>query len=51
MIIPEDFEYTTEDFTTHPDVKRVIGKSVTTLLCVAEENERDYVFELQILNY
>ena len=51
MIIPEDFEYTTEDFTTHPDVKRVIGKSVTTLLCVTEENERDYVFELQFLNY
>lgn len=51
MIIPEDFEYTTDNFTTNPDIKRVIGKSATTLLCVTEENERDYVFELQFLDY
>jgi hypothetical protein len=51
MIIPEDFEYTTDNFTTNSNVKRVIGKSATTLLCVTEENERDHVFELQFINY
>lgn len=51
MIIPEDFEYTTDNFTTNSDVKRVIGKSSTTLLCVKEENEKDHVFELQFINY
>ena len=51
MIIPEDYEHMTDNFTTNPNVKRVIGKSNTTLLCVCEVDGSDYAFEQPFLNY
>lgn len=51
MMIPEDYEYTTDNFITNPKVKRVIGRSATTLLCVCEVNGLDYVFEHTFVDY
>ena len=51
MIIPEDHEYTTDNFITNPKVKRVIGRSATTLLCVCEDDGADHVLEHTFLNY
>lgn len=51
MIIPEDYIYTTDNFTKNPKVKRVIGRNNTTLLCVCDDKGADHVFELPFFNY
>lgn len=50
-MIPENYDYTTDNFITNPNVKRVIGKSATTLLCVCKVEDFYHVFEHTFVDY